>query len=102
MIIEVFVTQRQRADTLAQQLRHAVLDQRLKSVITKTVRQAFQRPPLQIHASQQQRAAITAQMPSAKISRHFAVTVGLKLKTLLITLCHSEVPFGCGFEYLQP
>ena len=93
LVVEIFVAQRQRLNPLIDQFLHAVFHQWLKTMIRKTSRQPVQRPSLELDLPNEEQSSVAAQMAPAKIHRHFPPQMGLKFKSFLPTVCHSEVGF---------
>ena len=88
VIVEVFVSQRQRVDPLRDQLSHPVFDAPRIAAVLETGRQARQQVDALVHLAQQQRAAIGADHPAVKASAHLAPKMPAKGEAGLDTLCN--------------
>lgn len=91
VIVEVFVTQRQPEDALAQQLLGRVLDQIRVAVVIEASRQLLDQPMPQIDLAQKERAPVAGKKSSLKIGLNSPLAEVLKCETLLFTLCHPVV-----------
>ena len=94
VIVEVFITQRQRVNALSEQFPHAVVDERGIASIHKTSRQSAGDAQARINLSEQECTAIATELSAGKISHDIAGPEFIKKQLTGETLCRA----GCGLR----
>jgi hypothetical protein len=72
MVIEVFVTQHQPLNALAEQFLYAMLDVARVPVVDETVGQIPQEPAVAFHFAQEDATPIAGEVTTPKIDLHFS------------------------------
>jgi hypothetical protein len=90
MIMEIFVAQSQREDSLPDQLFHRMLDAPGITIVVKAESQALQKTNLLLHFTQQERPAIARDRTGIKAGQDLTTERRGKGKRILDTLCHGR------------
>ena len=99
MVIEIFVTQGQPVNALAQQIQHRMLDQLFIPVIHEALGKALEITVGTIQPPQQHAPSVTGNLASFKIHRdRFAVNQFWKKQWLIVTVCRVNGGGG-GFPF---